>query len=254
MFVPEMFVPGACDARVRLTILGGAVAGKALDGRRAWRRKIAQRIVGVVVVTHLEVEIGAGGPSAGADLRDTLAARHGRALAYQDARVVAVDRHVVIGVTDDNRVAVAVELSRKRYYAGVGGVHRRAGWRRDVDAVMHRAVTHPEARGHRARPQRPRELARRARHVPHRARGALGAAERRVSVGAWNQQALADAEIARVAQMVGLQQALNADAVHVCDVIDGFAGTHDVLGRPPRACAVCELRAGGRRRRASRKY
>ncbi len=33
--------------------------------------------------------------------------------------------------------------------------------------------------------------------------------------------------------MVGLQQALNADAVDVRDVIDGFAGAHDVLDRLP---------------------
>src|SRR5487761_720588 len=93
-----------------------------------------QRIAGQVVVPNLEVQIRAGGASAGPYFSDHLSARYAVAFAHEIALIMPVHRRIVIVVLNDNGVAVAMQRARKDDDAVVGGEHRSSHGSRDIDA------------------------------------------------------------------------------------------------------------------------
>ena len=67
-------------------------------------------VLGLLLLAHLEVQVGAGGVAGGAHQGDALARAHLVALPDQQAVVVGVDRGGLLVVAQDDRVPVAAEL------------------------------------------------------------------------------------------------------------------------------------------------
>src|SRR5271155_4192782 len=126
-FIVDSIARGIKQSRLRWsTILAAAGRGKADAGRRSGLGQIGERILRDVVVAHFEVKVRASRAAGAADLADLLAASDPGTLAHEVALVVCVDRGVIVVVTNDHGVAVAVQNAGKDHDAAVGGIHRRA--------------------------------------------------------------------------------------------------------------------------------
>src|SRR5215472_16807887 len=123
---------------------GPALLGVSDSRGRRRLGQIGEGIVGDIFVAYFEVQICTGGAAAGADSGDGLAALHAGAFSDQVHLVVAIDGCVLVVVTDDDDIAVAVQRARKNHRAAIGRVHRGAFRRGDVDSLVHRPVANPE--------------------------------------------------------------------------------------------------------------
>src|SRR5215469_10604088 len=138
-----------------------ALLGVSDSGSRRRLGEVGEGIVSNILITHLEVQIRSGGATAAADSGDGLPAYYAGTFLDQVHLVVAIDGCVVVVVTDDHDVSVAVQRAGKNHRAAIGSVHRGALRRGDVDSLMHRAVANSESRRHHPVRNRPFELARR---------------------------------------------------------------------------------------------
>src|SRR5262249_16099319 len=127
------------EALPRLALLGVRDAGS--SGRLG---QVCQGIAGNIPVPHLEMQVCAGSPSAGADSRDGLYAYDAGAFSHQCHLVVAIDRRRVVVVADDENVAVAVEDAGTNYRPAICRTYGCPLRRRDIDSFVHRAIAKSE--------------------------------------------------------------------------------------------------------------
>src|SRR5258708_36480307 len=94
------------------------------------------------------MEIGAGGVSGASDLADLLSSRDASTFRHQIARVMPVNCCVLVVMTNDHGIAVAVESSGKDHDAAISGENRSADRCSDIDAAVHRSIADSESRRH----------------------------------------------------------------------------------------------------------